>query len=225
MSNGSSTGKVGTYAIVSINFDAWFKNEGQEKPVYKPKKKNSKKTIYPFLLKYSNLSDDIFWNKKFNIWANGKLPKNFLIENEVIYFMKGKQKIECVKTGDDFIDLNNCIDFFKCHAGLFSKKDESEAICKVESESSEDTPIDDDNWSGLSKKTQEWLVRSYVVSLATVMDLSIKEKRLLLQTIRLGIAMKVITKSHINMDKGAITTIKGLLCDQSNNTKIFTIKK
>jgi hypothetical protein len=102
MSNGT-LGKVGTYAVVSINFDAWFKNEGQEKPLFKPKKNTSKKTVYPFLLKYANMSEDIFWNKKFTIWSNGKLPKNFLIENDVIYFLKGKEKIECTKTNDDYV--------------------------------------------------------------------------------------------------------------------------
>jgi hypothetical protein len=82
--------------------------------------------------------------------------------------------------------------------------------------------VEDLGWTNLSKKTQELLIRSYVIDLAGVMNLNTKDKRLLLQTLRLGIAMKIITKCHISMEKGKIISIKGLAFDETN--KVFTIK-
>ena len=60
-------GKIDNVSVLSIDFDTWLQSEPKDQTNVK-KKKNNKKTVYPFLLTYSCYVDDIFWEKKFTLW-------------------------------------------------------------------------------------------------------------------------------------------------------------
>lgn len=214
----TQTGKVGSYSVVSINFDTWLKNDSNENYTIKNKKKNTKKTVYPFLLNYSSIAEDVFWEKKFTLWSNGKLPKGFIIENECIYYIKDHKKIKCEKTGNDFTDTYNCIEFFKTMAQIYSKKDEHESIYNTNTSESEETVTESNNWKDISKKKQELLIRIYVNDMGEALKLNTKEKKLLLQTIRLGIVSKYISKSNILLNQGKITNIERILWNEQERT-------
>lgn len=218
------SGKVGSYSVVSINFDTWLKTDIPENRVIKNKKKNTKKTVYPFLLTYASIAEDIFWEKKFTLWSNGKLPKGFYVENETIYYIKGNKKTICEKTGNDFTDTYTCIDFFKINASIYSKQDERESIYNTNTSESEDTPVVViNNWKDISKKNQELLIRRYVIDMEEALKLNTKEKNLLLQTIRLGLLSKHILKHHIIMNDGKITNIEHILWNAQD--RIFCVDR
>jgi hypothetical protein len=203
--------KIGSMAVMSFDFDEWFKNESNVNNTVKVNKKYNKKIVHPLLLTYSELITDVFWIKKFQLWASGKLPKNFTLFNNVITFIN-KNGVESTwqPTGNHKEDAQSCIQFFSLHAGLFSKKDELEARY-VESEDEEEEEIQK-TWSQINKNEQEILIRTYVNELAqSDMNLNNQECKLLLQSIRLGIATKNISNQSIEMKNNKIINIKGIL--------------
>ena len=106
----SNTKKVGSMAVTSFDFDAWFKSEKVcPNNLQKNNKKFNKKVIYPLFLTYAELTSDIYWVKKFHLWANGKLPKGFVVNNNVITFNKGPI---WEATNNDQEDASSCIQFF-----------------------------------------------------------------------------------------------------------------
>ncbi|HSW76564.1 MAG TPA: hypothetical protein VLG50_05940 [Candidatus Saccharimonadales bacterium] len=218
------TNTVGSYAVTSIDFNKWFKDEHNIKQPNKNKKqKNKKKIVYPIFLDYANLTDDIFWTKKFNVWAGGKLPKYFTFNNHCIYY----NDIECQLTENAVESSKLCIHFFKTYGGIFSKQDElndmdyqsetmdTETLTESLSISNNDI---DKVWSKCDKKTQELMLKNYVNSLTQVMSLSIKEYNVLLQTIRLTIYCKNFNKNNIVIEKDKIIEIKGLMWDDKMRT-------
>lgn len=214
------TGKIDNTSVLSIDFDTWFNSELKDQPNIK-KKKNNKKTVYPFLLTYSCYAEDIFWEKKFTLWSNGKLPKGFIVENDNVYFIKSGKRIACEKSDNPGNNTQLCIDFFKKYANISSKKDDLNAINTNTSESEESKEEVVVSWKSLNKRNQELYIRMYVHDTGIVIDLNDTEKKLLLQIIRLGIKDKKILKDNIIMSDGKIREIKGLQWDA--NTRKFNI--
>lgn len=204
--------KIGKMAVTSIDFDAWFKNEPVVKQPVKTNKKFNKKVIYPLFLTYAELTTDIFWVKKFQLWANGKLPKFFTVIDHTITFDKKNIHATWTPTNNPEQDVLSCISFFTVHAGLYSKKDEQNAkLIESSSDSSEHEAIEY-GWTNFNKYKQELLIRSYVNELAkSELQLTDKEKKLLLQLIRLGIATKNIQNNAIEINQNKISNIKGVL--------------
>jgi len=216
--------KVGSYAVTSIDFNAWFGEEHNVKVLPKNKKqKNKKKIIYPIFLDFANYSTDIFWVKKFNLWANGKIPKYFTIGDKVIYYNKSNHIIECILNQDIETNTKNCVLFFKTYGGIFSKNDEQEEEEELSSEVFSDmTEPEPKTWSQWDKKSQELMIKNYTNDLIEMMNLNQKESNLLLQTLKLSISAKNFNKSHIVIEKGKIISVKGLLWDKT--TKMFKIE-
>ena len=218
--------KIGTMAVTSIDFDAWFKNDTVVKTAPKVNKKFNKKVIYPLFLTFAELTTDIFWVKKFYIWANGKLPKFFKIDNHdtfTIIFEKNTIYITWSPTGNHQNDTLSCITFFTTHGGIYSKKDEIAAKLIESSDSSEEKDIKY-GWTNFNKYEQEILIRIYVNELVkNELNLNQNEKNLLLQSIRLGIATKNIPNTAIEMKNNKISNIKGVLWNPQ--TREFRIHK
>ena len=227
----SSANRVGSYSVNQINFEEWFKSDQSAGPIKPKKQKNKKKVIYPQLVDYANYTDDVFWVKKFNIWASGKLPKHFSYNNNVLYYNRSQPSIACELSDTDDIAENTllCIDFFKTYGGIFSKNDEQQQIEESEttetstvSEMTESTSSQVDKvWSKCDKKAQELMLKSYVHELSVVMKLSTKEHNVLLQTLRLAVNAKQFNKNNICIELNKITEIKGLKYDA--NTRSFMI--
>lgn len=216
--------KVGEYSVTSIDFNTWFTEDQNVKVVPKNKKqKTKKKILYPIFMEFSAISTDIFWTKKFNLWATGKLPKFFSINENVLTYNKNSA-VECIFDQDVNTNMKACIKFFKIYGGLFSKKDENDVDEDEETSSdptSELTEPEPKTWSQFDKKSQELMLKNYTNDLTEVMSLTTKESSLLLQTLRLAVSAKNFNKNNITIDQGKITDIKGLLYDSSN--KLFKI--
>jgi len=222
--------KVGSYAVTSIDFDEWIKEEHNVK-TNKTKKKNKKKIVYPLFLEYAALCDDVFWVKKFNLFASGKLPRYFIFQQHCFVYQKPSPVITCPLSGNHNEDVKTCMDFFKTYGGLFSKKDEQQYMedeltqSMTESTTSEivDSTSSQSNvvWTKCDKKSQELMIKHYVSEIASVMKLTIKEQNTLLQTIRLSVYCKNFNKNNIVIDNDRILEIKDLQWDKA--TRSFKI--
>lgn len=222
--------KVGSYAVNPIDFNEWFKSTEQVAPTKIKKQKTKKKIIYPQFIEYANQTEDVFWSKKFNLWASGKLPKNFTVTNNILYYTKSKIIIDFPLVADGG---KECISFFKTYGGIFSKDDEQQQI-QEESEATDTTTTDltesttssliERVWTKCDKKTQELMLKDYVNNLSQVMKLSTKEHNVLLQTVRLSVHSKNFNKSNICIEQDKITEIRGLKFDQQTRTFIVEMQ-
>lgn len=217
--------KVGEYSVTSIDFNTWFTEDQNVKVVQKNKKqKTKKKILYPIFMEFSAISTDIFWTKKFNMWATGKLPKFFSMNENVLSYNKNAV-VECIFDQDVETNMKACMKFFKIYGGIFSKKDENEVDEEEEDPTSDPTSEltepEPKTWSQFDKKSQELMLKNYTNDLTDVMSLTTKESNLLLQTLRLAVSAKNFNKNNITIDQGKITDIKGLLYDSTN--KLFKI--
>ena len=210
------SGKVGSYSTTSIDFNCWFRDEQKVVTIKTKKQKNNKKIIYPVFLECANITTDIFWEKKFNLWATGKLPKYFNFYDNCIYFTKGNTTPKCELTNDNNLNTKLCIDFFKTYGCIFSIQDEKDE--KYEPDETyilSEEEVKPKNWASLSKKQQDFLLRNYVTELTKLMKLNISESNKLLQTIRLSVSDKIFNKNNIIIENNNITEIKGLMWDDS----------
>jgi hypothetical protein len=218
--------KVGSYSVTSIDFNTWFVEDNTVKVIPKNKKqKNKKKIIYPIFLELATVTNDIYWTKKFNIWATGKIPKFFqAVGNEISYIKNNTIIASCLLDNDVNTNMKNCVQFFKTYGGFFSKNDEKEIDEDEELSSditSDITEPECKTWSQSDKKSQELMLKKYSNDLTEMMKLSHRESNLLLQTLRLAVSAKNFNKNNMILDQGKIIDIKGLLYD--NNTKLFKI--
>lgn len=223
---------VGTYSVQSIDFSTWFNEYNQVKAEPKPKKNNKKKIVHPMFTYFATQCNDAYWIKRFNIWSTGKLPKCFAVIDDVVIYKKsgkGHEVMEWKRTGNLLDDTMSCIEFFKTHGGLFSKKDEMEAIAIEESmtPSSDPCPVletEDSNlpknWAQYDKKMQELLIKNYIQQIGDQMKFNQKDRQLLLQTIRLAVVAKNFNKNNIVIKDKKIVDIVGLQWDEN---KIFRI--
>jgi len=214
--------KVGEYSVTSIDFNTWLGAETPKVVQKNKKQKTKKKIVYQLFVDFASISTDIFWTKKFNLWASGKLPKFFSLNDNVLSYNKNTS-IECVFDQDLSTNMKNCMEFFKTYGGIYSKNDEKiiedeELSSDFTSELTEPEPK---NWSQFDKKTQELLLKIYTNDLTSVLNLTNKESNLLLQTLRLAVSAKNFNKNNISIEEGKIINIKGLMHDKEN--KLFKI--
>ena len=214
------SGKVGSYATTSIDFNTWFKDEQNPKIIPKNKKqKTKKKIIYPIFVEYANITTDPFWAKKLNMWANGKIPKYFTVTDSAIIFNKEDQMVLCELTHNHVIDTKSCIQFFKTYGGIFSKKDECEEIVEYSSAPSPDViNVIDKQWSQIDKNMQEIMIKNYIYNISTVLSLTTKESNLLLQTVKLAVYSKNFNKNNIVIEHEKIIKISNLMWDKETRT-------
>jgi hypothetical protein len=217
---------VGTYAVQTFDFSTWCNEEQPVKMETKLKKKNKKKIVYPMFAEFAVHTSDTYWHKKFNVLANGKIPKYFTVYGDTIAYSKSGKMVEWQRTSDNAEDTKTCIEFFKNYGGLFSKRDETEFIEQSMTPSdsyveicSEDPPIIK-TWTQYDKKSQELLIKNYTQDLGDQMNLTKSERLLLLQTLRLDIADKRFNKNNIVLNNNKIVDIIGL---QSDKNKVFRI--
>ena len=210
--------KVGSYAVTTIDFNSWIKEENTMMINKSKKQKNKKKLVHPIFLNFQPYTTDSFWIKKFNLFANGKLPKYFSFQDMKLSFQKSSE-VSCLFTDDDLSNTKMCIQFFQTYGGIYSQLDEK--LVSEELTESDYSQPETKVWLKLDKKSQELIIKDYVDQMTIVLKLTKKEANLLLQTILLAVSDKSFNKSNnIVYQHGKITEIKNLMWDQDKQFKI-----
>lgn len=209
------SGGVGSFAISTIDFDTWM-NEPAAKTASKTRKnKVAKEIVNKIFTDCAAAVSDPFWIEKFNLAAAGKLPQKFSYHENILSYKKGNRTFSVELSNNPHDAAAKCMEFFRAHAGMFSPQDEQNSLelqyQRTHAALSEE-PL---TWGDANKKIQESLLSNFITTMKEIMNLSESEKEQLRQTIRLGIGNKYFGKHNISVQQNSITSIEGLLWNDS----------
>lgn len=230
-------GRVGSYAISTVNFDSWVNEPTIQAPQRTRKTRGVKEIIHKIFGECAVSIEDPFWIEKFNAAATGKFPKGFNYHDGILFYRKGAKCHQLELPGNPYEAAYACMEFFRGNGGIFSPMDEQDSLELQYARSQAVLTQQQLTWGDANKKIQECMLSHYVIGMKSLMELSDIEMEQLRQTIRLGIAHKFFGKHNINVDANRIHTIDGLLWNNQerrfyinpelkpNTTRIYTRNK
>jgi len=206
-------GKVGSYAISTIEFDSWMNEPVVQAPQRSRKGRGVKQVIHKIFADCANIVDDPFWAEKFNNASKGKFPRGFSYNDGVLTYRKGAKCHQIDVVANPYEAAFACMEFFRGNGGIFSHMDEQQSLELQYARSQAVLTQQQLTWGDANKKIQECMLSYYVMGMKSLMELTDLEMEQLRQTIRLGIANKFFGKHNIYVDNNRIHSINGLLWD------------
>lgn len=212
------TGKVGSYAISTVEFDSWTTSPIVQTPHRTRKSRAAKEIIYKIFADCSAVITDPFWADKFNSAAVGKFPKGFSFHDGVLQFKKGAKCPTLEVSNNSYIAAPACMEFFRSNGGLFSPIDQQNSMELQFARSQAVSNQQQLTWEDANTKIQECLLSNYVVDMKKLMALSNSEIEQLRQTVKLGIINKFFGKHNIRVENNRIHSFMGLLWNDQTRT-------
>lgn len=212
-------GRVGTYAISTVDFDSWMNEPVVNSPMKTRKVRGNKEVIHRIFADCAKVVLDPFWIDKFNNAAIGKFPSKFSFNDGILTFRKGTKNPSIEVSNNPAEAAIACMEFFRSNAGIFSPLDEQNSAQLQHARSHGDQQ--QLSWADANKKVQECMLSYYVADMKRVMTLKDSEAEQLRQTIRLGISNKYFGKHNIRVEGNRIHTIGGLVWN--NESREFYI--
>lgn len=212
-------GKIGSYAISTVDFDTCFVQNSAKSNARLRKQRGTKEVIHKLFSDCARIITDPFWIEKFNLAATGRFPPKFHYNDGLLIFKKNtkSQSIEVSRNPSEA--AYSCMEFFRLHGGIFSPLDEKISNELQTARAQEKKEIL--TWSSAGKKLQECLLSDYISQMKDHMKLTYLEVEKFKQTIMLGIINKYFGKNNIIIDKNRIVSIEGLFWNET--TRIFYI--
>jgi len=214
-------GRVGSFAISTIDFESWMNEPIVQAPQRSRKSRGIKEIIHKIFADCANVIQDPFWIEKFNAAAIGKFPRGFSYHDGILLYRKGAKCHQLEVSANPFEAAYACMEFFRGNGGIFSPMDEKDSLELQYARSQAVLTQQQLTWADANKKIQECLLSHYVLGMKDLMHLSDVEMEQLRQTIRLGIANKFFGKHNIHIDNNRIHSIEGLLWN--NESRRFYI--
>jgi hypothetical protein len=203
-------GKIGSYAISTVDFNSWTNQSVNNTPQKGKKSRNVKEVVNKIFAEYAALIDDNFWIEKFKNASMGKFPTKFSYKNDMLIYKKGSKSYTLQLPTDKIEGLNACLEFFHAHGGIFSPLDMEKSLQQQQQRASEEAATYELTWGTSNKKVQEKLLSYYVLFMKENMKLTDIEMEQLRETINLGIVDKFFGKHNITIKNKRIHTIDGL---------------
>lgn len=214
-------GRVGSYAVSTINIESWVNEPVTQAPQRTRKTRGTKEIVHKIFAECAKVIQDSFWIEKFNIAATGKFPRGFSYHDGQLSYKKGAKNHSIEISGNPYETAYACIEFFHTHGGIFSPIDEQSSL-QLQYERSQAVLTQKQlTWADANKKIQECILSYYVITMKSTMGLTDLEVEQLRQTIKLGISNKYFGKHNIRIENNHIHSIDGLLWN--NETRIFYI--
>lgn len=204
-------GRVGSYAISTVDFDSWMNEPIVQAPQRARKTRGVKEVINKIFADCAVSIEDPFWIDKFNTAAIGKFPKGFSYHDGILVYRKGAKCHQLELPGNPYEAAYACMEFFRGNGGIFSPMDEQDSLELQYARSQAVLTQQQLTWGDANKKIQECMLSHYVMGMKSLMELTDAEMEQLRQTIRLGIAHKYFGKHNIRVDTNRIHSIDGLL--------------
>lgn len=180
---------------------------------------------YPIFDKMMEYEDDTFWKSLFDEAATGKFPRNFKYQNSTLNCKIRSKNVEQV------IDESNPEEaatitkkFLLDHAGIQSPEDRRRKKVEEEKRISEMRMNESIHWSQIRSERQRMIMISFFVeALGKKYNLSMEERKGLVQNIRIGILSGYLNSENIEIIGNIIVNIKGL--EYNELKKEFEIDK
>lgn len=204
-------GRVGSYAISTVDFDSWMNEPIVQAPQRTRKARGVKETIHKIFADCATSIEDPFWIEKFNTAATGKFPRGFAFHDGLLTYRKGAKCHSLEVSNNPYEAAYACMEFFRSNGGIFSPLDEQNSLELQYARSQAVLTQQQLTWADANKKIQECMLSHYVMEMKNVMELTDLEIEQLRQTIRLGIANKFFGKHNIRVDSNRVHSIDGLL--------------
>ena len=230
-------GRVGSYAISTVDMDSWMNEPAAQAPQRSRKTKNSKEVLHKIFSDCALVIQDTFWIEKFNNAAMGKFPQKFNFHDGLLNYRKGAKCHSIEVSNNPYESSHACMEFFRTHGGIFSPADKHHSIELQYARAHAVLSQQQITWGDANKKDQEGMLSYYVTDMKTLMGLNDNEMEQLRETIRLGISNKFFGKHNIRVENNRIHSIEGLLWNNEqrnfyinpelkpNSTRTYTRKK
>lgn len=214
-------GRVGSYAISTVDFDSWMNEPMVQAPQRIRKTRGVKEVIHKIFADCAIIIEDPFWVEKFNTAAIGKFPRGFNFHDGVLVYKKGAKSHALEVSNNPYEAAYACMEFLRSNGGIFSPLDEQTSLELQYARSQAVLTQQQLTWADSNKKIQECMLSHYVMTMKNTMKLNDLEVEQLRQTIRLGIANKYFGKHNIRVESNRIHSIDGLLWN--NDARMFYI--
>lgn len=181
--------------------------------------------MYPCFLTCLEYTEDDYWKNIFEDLSFGIAPQGtYITKNYLISNVKTKEFVYKINTENDGETL-----FWDIYTAL-SDKMGLKSMNEIEDfkNSIDASEIIFNSWNSIKKKSiRDSIIMNYVSGKAVEFNLSPKTAKKLLNTINLGIMLKLINTKNIHYDNGVIHEIHGFdFCDGDfifNKTNDYTV--
>lgn len=214
-------GRVGSYAISTVDIDAWMNEPVIQAPIRTRKARGVKEIIHKIFSDCAVAIQDPFWIDKFNTAAIGKFPHKFSFHDGILTHRKGTKCSVLEVPNNPYEAAPACMEFFRAHGGIFSPADEQSSLELQYTRAHAVLTQQQLTWADANKKVQDCMLSYYITDMKKLMTLKDTETEQLRQTIRLGIANKYFGKHNIRVENNRIHSIQGLLWN--DQTRSFYI--
>lgn len=221
LSTKNVTGKVGSYAISTVDFSSWANSSTGSLPTPKTHKaRGVKEVVNPVFAECAAITDDPFWAEKFTNASVGKFPQKFNYHDGILNYRKGERCHTLELTNNPYDNAYACMEFFRINGGIFSPTDEQNSTASQFSRagSSVEKPL---TWGTANKKIQETLLSYYLTNTKKKLELTSSEVEELRQQILLGIANKFFGDHNIVVSEDRVQSVNGLVWDEKK--RVFFI--
>lgn len=207
--------QIGSYSVSVKSFFSSWKEKADKKPADydKKRKKTLKPIINPIFEKCAELTDDNFWKGIFMDCARGKFPRGFTFKNNLICFRKASKMTRLEVSASPMQAFQESKEFFQKFGGLLSEKDQLKLKQLEEEKLLQEAIFNEDiTWKDVkSEKFKDILIIEFIEKLSSEYELGYDEKNELITNIKKGFMLKCFTASNIEMEKGKIVEIEGLI--------------
>lgn len=214
-------GKVGSYAISTVDFDSWVNEPIAQVPTRTRKARGAKEVVNKIFADCAAITTDPFWADKFNNAAFGKFPPKFNFHSNILTYRRGAKCNTLEVSNNPHEAASACMEFFRSNGGIFSPLDEQHSLELQYKRAHAVLTQDKLTWGDANKKVQECMLSYYITDMKELMQLRDSEGEQLRQTIRLGVANKYFGKHNIHVENNRIHSIEGLLWN--SDTRQFYI--
>jgi len=216
-------GRVGSYAISTVDFDSWMNEPVAQVPQRNRKIRGVKGIVNKIFADCAAAIQDPFWIDKFTNASMGKFPPKFSFHDGILTYRKGAKSMSLEVSNNPYEAAYACMEFFRSNGGIFSPIDQQNSLELQYARAHAVLTQQQLTWGDSNKKVQECLLSYYVMDMKKIMSLSDIEVVQLRQTIRLGIANKYLGKHNIKVENNRIQSIDGLLWN--NEARNFYISQ
>ena len=206
--SGTSTGSLsGTCTSAAVKKAASATTRRQRQPI-----------LIPVLEEAVAYTNDIFWKERLQNASRGKFPRCFYHrDGYIVYSRKGKErKINIPSSPEEAVAV--FIEFLQEAGGI--KSDRDIAFAKTNSEFNGETrELEYPTWAKITtKRGKSALLEKYCTVKTKEFDLDKDSSARLRSILFIALRIGIINKKTVQMDKGDITSIDGILRDEITNT-------